>query len=252
MHGPSNGNRPNGRHAPSRALTCFACPGKQVAEWGLLPPHELRVLDNAKVCNEYEPRKTIYHAGNSCLGLYCVASGAVVIRKLSPGGYSMAVRIATAGDMLGGGALFAHQAYSTTAETLTQTSACFVPEQVVIDMVERNPRVAQAFLARLALALRVADEERLLAASMPVRSRLAHLLLAFRERFGRVNEDGTLLIDLPVARRDLAAMIGTRPETLARLLRVFRDEGVARFTRNVVTIPDLDGLLDEVGEFQGI
>ena len=41
-------------------------------------------------------------------------------------------------------------------------------------------------------------------------------------------------------------MLGTRPESLSRLIRDFATDGVAHFGPREVVVPDLDVLLDEV------
>ena len=44
----------------------------------------------------------------------------------------------------------------------------------------------------------------------------------------------------------MAAMISTRPETIARAVRGLEDAGVARFKGRIVEVPDLDTLLDQL------
>ncbi len=58
--------------------------------------------------------------------------------------------------------------------------------------------------------------------------------------------DAALHLDLPISRQDIASIIGTRPETVARTIRGLGGDGVARFSGRPVTIHDLDALLDEV------
>jgi len=59
------------------------------------------------------------------------------------------------------------------------------------------------------------------------------LLLALKDRFATVNDEGDMTIELPLSRQDLAAMIGTRPETIARSIRaleaVLRGLQIARW-----------------------
>ena len=65
-----------------------------------------------------------------------------------------------------------------------------------------------------------------------------------KDRFGRVEDNGDITIDLPLSRQDIAVMLGTRPETIARAVRSLEDNAIAKFTGRVVSVPDLDALLD--------
>ncbi|MCB1153632.1 winged helix-turn-helix domain-containing protein, partial [bacterium] len=60
------------------------------------------------------------------------------------------------------------------------------------------------------------------------------------------DEDGNILIELPMSRQDIADMVGARPETIARTIRSLQDDGVATFKGREVMVPDLDALLDEL------
>jgi CRP/FNR family transcriptional regulator len=81
---------------------------------------------------------------------------------------------------------------------------------------------------------------------MSVRARTAHLLLMLKDRFATVTEDGSLSFELPLSRKDMASIVGTRPETIARTIRSLEADGVTRFSGRRVTVHDLDALLDEV------
>jgi hypothetical protein len=41
-------------------------------------------------------------------------------------------------------------------------------------------------------------------------------------------------------------MLGTRPESLSRLIRDLETDGVAHFGSRQIVVPDLDALLDEL------
>ena len=55
-----------------------------------------------------------------------------------------------------------------------------------------------------------------------------------------------MTLKLPMSRGDLAAMLGIRPESISRTIRVFQEEGVAHFTQREVYVPHIDKLLSEL------
>ncbi len=65
-------------------------------------------------------------------------------------------------------------------------------------------------------------------------------------RHGRRRVDGSQSIDLPVSRRDLASMIGTRHETISRIIGRLETDGMAHFSGRQVIIPSVEALAAEI------
>ncbi len=229
-----------------RAGNCFTCDSRESSEWCVLPDEDLRILNQAKITNVYEPGQVVFYQGNPCLGIHCLESGLCGLRKTDDRGNTWIARLFHGGETMGYLAYFAERGYTGTAEALAPTRICFVDRATVRLLLERNPLLGHKFLVRIAENLAQAEDGRMAAATLPLRAQVAHLLLVFKERFGTVAEDGTLHIELPVPRRDLAAMLGARPESLSRALRQLEDDGVARFDGRRVAVADLDALIDEL------
>lgn len=230
----------------ARNTTCLTCQGRTRNEWCVLEGDDLGLLNQVKVCNAYQPGQTIFYQGNPCLGVYCVEEGTVAVRKTDASGRSVIVRMAHAGDTLGYRAFFAGEPYRASADALQASRVCFIDRAAVRRLLDRNPMVGYSFLKHMARDLEEAEEAKLHAAALPVRARLAHLLLMLRERFGQPLGTNGARIELPLSRQDIAAMIGTRPETVARAVRGFEDDGIANFQGREVLVPNLDGLLNEL------
>jgi len=236
------------RPRPVRAgrTCCETCVSRSRSEWCSLQGTPLQALSDAKIGNVYQPGQTIFYQGNPSLGIFCVESGTVAVRKNNEAGNSVIVRLAHAGDTLGYRSFFAGQEYRDSAEALEPSRICFIDKAAIRRLLDQNPALGQAFLRTMASDLERSEEARLHAVALPVRARLAHLLLVLKDRFGEINDDGDLLIRLPLSRQDMAAMIGTRPETIARAVRSLENEGIAHFEGRQCRVPDLDALLDAV------
>lgn len=235
---------PRSGSAP-RPAGCFGCQSRDRTEWCVLAEGDLALLNRAKIANVYEPGQVIFYQGNPCMGIHCIESGSVALRKFDAAGNQIISRLFHAGDTLGYLAFFAEGGYTGTAEALTRCRVCFVDRISVRRLVETNPTLGLQFLKRTAENLREAEEERLQSATMPLKVRLAHLLLVFKDRFGTAGEDGTLTIELPLSRQDLAAMLGARPESLSRTIKQLEQDGCAVFQRRRVIVADLDLLFDQ-------
>ena len=223
---------------------CVSC-DKRAKEWCPLGGNINR-LDDAKTLHMYQAGQSLYHQGTRALGLFCVESGTIALRKLDAQGNETIVRLIHPGQTLGYQALFADELHTTTAEALTKSRVCFIEKQTIQDLFQEFPQLSLSFLQRMAEDLHQAEEDRLHLTALPVRARLAHLLLLLKDYYGTINKEGDVEIELPFSRQDMASMIAARPETLSRTLRALERDGVAIFDKKKVTIKDLDDLFDEL------
>jgi len=232
-----------GTHA---AVSCLTCSWRDSAEWGVLDKAELRRLDAARSTHVYKPGQVVYYQGTPALGVFCVESGEIVLRRADAQGHSAVTGMATPGRALGYRAFFAGGAHGETAEALTETRICFIDRGILRELLDKDSRLGHRFFKRAEEDLSASEQARMAMGLLDVRQRLAHLLLALKERRGSVEPDGTLLIDLPLSRQDIASLLGVRPETITRTIRAMEDAGVASFVGRSVRVPDLNLLLDEL------
>ncbi|HYW34148.1 MAG TPA: Crp/Fnr family transcriptional regulator, partial [Balneolaceae bacterium] len=72
-------------------------------------------------------------------------------------------------------------------------------------------------------------------ATLPVKTRVACVLLKLADKFGEEDESG-LLIQLPLSRKDLADMSGTSTETASRIMSQLQRDGLITSGRQWVAI----------------
>ncbi len=225
---------------------CFTCQWRERTEWCVLLDDDVRMLNERKTTCTYQPGQLIFNQGDSCTGVYCIVSGSIAIRKTDSHGNTVLVRMRHGGETIGYRDFFASKMFTTSAEALAPCQVCFIARSSVRALLERNPALGLAFLRQVAGDLVRTEDSLLQSAALTTRTRLAHLLLTLKDRYATVIEDGSLMLKLPLSRQDIADMLGTRPETVARIIHGLEKDGVARFSGRTVVIPDLDLLLDEV------
>lgn len=195
---------------------------------------------------EFEAGQIIYLEGDSCEGVYCLKKGLIAIRKTDINGNSAVVKLIQPGEAFGYRSFLANEKHSGTAETLLDCKICFIPKKSLENLLVESPDVAVRFTRKVARDLREIEELYLITTTQPVRKRLAHLLLGLRTRYADLDDSGHTVIELPLSRQELAAAIGTRPETIARTIKKFEEDGLAIFQGRIVTIPSADKLMAEI------
>ena len=141
--------------------------------------------------------------------------------KQTAGGKELITGLYQAGDFFGHQPLLEGTAHHDTAVALDDATLLYIPADDFTQLVFRNPAVGQQFV-RL-LAGRVREQETLLLdmAYNSLRKRVADALLRLHEQQASAGVAEPLV---QLSREDLAALVGTAPESLSRILSEFRQD----------------------------
>ena len=225
---------------------CLNARARAKTEWEALNPDEIDLFNRNVVCRKYKAGQTIFHQGDPCKGLYFVESGLVAVRKADEEGKSAIVRLAHQGDTLGYRPLLAKQCHRATAEVINESPICFLDAPTMRRLLLSNPNLGMRFLEHTAHALGEAEERLFQVAALSVRTRIIHLLILLCDHYGSTTSDGTLFVELPMTRRDLANMIGARSESLSRAFRDIQNDGLLNLSGRTVRVDQVDLLVDEL------
>jgi len=233
-----------------RPMTCPCCGECRFFAgscWRLLDERDRRLLEGRRSDLVLSPGQVLFQERHPCHGLHCIASGLLALRKSDGQGNSVILRLAHPGEVLGFPAFCGRMDYTASAEALGESRICFFPLRLVEELLARNPELHAELARLLALELRGYGEARLQMATLTVERRFLDLLIRLLPECGREDEStfGARL-RLPLSRRDLAAMLGVRPETVARAVRHVAEQGLALIEGREVHIPDLRRLRREL------
>jgi CRP/FNR family transcriptional regulator len=229
-------------------LNCRNCTYRSDTQWEALTETETILLSEAVFCMEYEPGEVLFHEGDTCKGVYCIRSGLVVVRKSGKDDdYVLLRRLGQPGTTLGYRPFLADDCHRGTAEAVKPSIICHIDRATLTPLLNSNPKLGLLFLKQAAIDLGQAEEE-ILEPMISARARLAHAIILFKERNGKLSSDGKLEIQLPLSRDDLAAMACVHPETVTKIFRAFKKEGVAELVSHTLKITSIDRFFDELGE----
>ena len=159
----------------------------------------------------------LFDQGDAAIGLYEVLSGQVKQVRIDAEGRDVVVGIAGPGEMIAEGSLLS-QTHDCAATALTNAIVRLYRKGSLLAELERNPRVALAFMAILVgqiLNLRVRLERRSIHSA---RDRVRHYLAA--------NVGGKeRTVALPSTLKDLAVELGLTHEALYRTLSEMSAKG---------------------------
>jgi CRP-like cAMP-binding protein len=214
-------------------------------EWCALSSVDLKIVEDSAICREYDVGDVVFNENDPCKGVYFVTSGLVGVRKAGLEGESTLLKIAYPNETLGYRPLLAGECHRATAEILKPGVICFINSATILPMIRHNPSLGLNFLQRASKDLGEAEERFHKTVTLTLRARFAHLLMLWKDRCGYESEAGKFILDLPVSRGDLAAMLGVRRESVSRVIHELEEEGVTHFTDRHVEVDNADHLLDE-------
>jgi CRP/FNR family transcriptional regulator len=184
--------------------------------------------------------ESILREGEPCSGFFAVTAGGAKIFRISPDGREQVLQRVRAGQTFAEAAVLTMKRYPANAvATESPTELVKIGAETFLRLFEGDQRVAKAMVASLStwLLRMVGHVEELTVLSAG--ARLARYLLDLPSTSSR---DG-LVVELPLAKKDLAASLGITPETLSRLLRKWQDRGVVRSEGGTIVVCDSDVLL---------
>jgi len=204
-----------------------------------LTPDQLEKADLNKGCSIYKRGTIIYHEGNRINGYYCVNRGVIKIYKTGFDGKEQIVRFAKRGDIIGYRSVLSRELACTTAKVLEDASLCFIPGDILFELVKLNSAFALQLMQLTCKELGDANNFITDIAQKTVRERLAEILLLLRDTF-ELDENKVLKISL--TREELANMVGTATESVIRLLSEFKADGYIELQGRKIRILNVSGL----------
>jgi len=185
-----------------------------------LPVNEQHELAGISVEKKFKRGQTVFSEGDPGNGFYVVASGKVKIFKLSVDGKEQILHIFGPGEPFGEVPVFEGRRFPAHAIALEESSFVFFPRTAFIELIGNNPSLALNMLAVLSRRLRrfAALVDDLSLKEVPARL-AAHLLYLSKEQ----DDADSVRLDIP--KGQLAALLGTIPETLSRILNKMTKQG---------------------------
>jgi len=197
-----------------------------------------------KETHTFNPGQTIYQQGEPCDTVMFLLDGTVALHHAMTPDASSLLGLREPGQLLGLDGVIESHTHKTSAVALSTCRICCIGIELFNARLDSRPELIRTILKHMGKDLHDATEARVQGVHLHVMARLAHLLLRLRDRHGKGDKHGNIVITIPMSRRDMASAIGTRPESLSRAIRELEKNGVAQFSGKQVIINDLDDLLD--------
>lgn len=200
-------------------------------------------LDVASVARPVTVEKgdQIYAPGSRDAQLMVVHTGQVKISRVSVDGHEQIVRVLGPGDFVGESAFVTGARPDHFASALEDGSMCVFRHADLGRLVQEHPGVGMRMLQAVSRRLEETEQRLAAAVSGDVAARVADYLMGLPGE----HVNGTVTVTLPLAKKDIASLLDTTPESLSRQLRRLTEAGVIEQPGGrTVVLADVDALLE--------
>ncbi|OYW55556.1 MAG: hypothetical protein B7Y80_17305 [Hyphomicrobium sp. 32-62-53] len=174
----------------------------------------------------YQPGHTLFAQGESCAGVYILNTGIVGLRRSDEHGNCALVSLSGPGELVGYRAFLASDFHSNTAEALTPCRVLFIQSSDLRRWLAESPPVRDYFIHKALSDLNRAQTMCAGLLTESLKSRFIKLLLRIGDMSPAQRADQPFLVEVPVQRKDIAALLGAAPGSLSRLLSDLEEEGL--------------------------
>lgn len=226
----------------SKNLSCEICGSRKDSLFSCLDSKSCETLNEHKTTQNYKKNQSVFIEGSSPRGVFCLNSGKVKIYVLGNEGKEQIIHIANEGEIIGFRALLSNEPYQLSATCIEDCQICYIPKEDFLGMVDTSSALRNSVLQELSRELKERAKFITNLAQKSVRERLAQVLIELNDIYK----------DQPInlSREDLSNFVGTATETVIRLIKDFKSEGLIETDVRKIQIIDIDRLkLVQEGRF---
>lgn len=207
--------------------------------WRGLPEDQLEAIVKIAIAKTYTKSEIIFQEGDEGIGFFVVKSGRVKVFKISTEGKEQILHFFIPGDHFAEVPAFDGQSFPASAAALEKTELIFFPRTSFLALLQQHPNLAINIIAIFARHLRRFAQiiEDLSFKEVP--GRLAAYLLYLSERNSTISE-----VELDMQKSQLAALLGTIPETLSRVFAKLSQEELITIDGSKIKLLDRQRLTE--------
>ena len=198
--------------------TCLS----RVPIFGALSAADQEAVAERAVPTRVDKGEVLYRAGQPVSQLTVVHHGRVRISRYGPDGHEQLIRVLGPGDFIGEAAFLSGERPDHWATAMAPSQLCVFRHADLAGLVAAHPSIGLGILTTISRRLTEAEGRLTALVSTDVDVRLADYLLDLPSR--RV--DGVVRVHLPLAKKDVASLLDTTPETFSRTLTRLASDGL--------------------------
>jgi CRP/FNR family transcriptional regulator, dissimilatory nitrate respiration regulator len=198
-----------------------------------LADESLEQVARIGIQQSFQTGDLLFSDNDECKGSFIILEGQVKVFKYAETGREQIMGMLGTGDYLAGVPAFDGRWYSANAMALDPLEVIFLPRHPFLELLRRDPTLSFNLLTIFSHHLRRFAQLIETLSLKEVSGRIATYLLLLSHQSGN-----SAVVELAITKAQLAAFIGTVPETLSRVLQKMGRDGLLKLDGNTIMILD--------------
>ncbi|MFT5748736.1 MAG: CRP-like cAMP-binding protein [Paraglaciecola sp.] len=176
----------------------------------------------------FDKGKMLFYQDGIPTGVFLIIKGRAKIYKTGLGNKQQIFYIYKAGDLLGYHALLCDERYKDSCEAIEGCETLFISADKFESLLEKIPSLKTALIKNMSHEFGVMVNTISVIAQKSLRVRFALHLLLLNDRFGNNG--------INLSREDFANVIGVTRESLGRIIKEFKEEGLIVVNKRLIRL----------------
>lgn len=205
-----------------------------------LPQYDKEMLKATMQNKNYRKSEAIFTDGTMPRGIFYLKTGKVKKYKVDNDGREQIIYIYNTGEFFGYPAILSNESYGDTTQAIENSVIAFISKEDFLKILDQSVVFSRLLLKSLSHEFSVMANLMAVLSQRTVRERVALSLLILHKKYkANVTEES---VYIALSRTDLANMVGTANETLARILHNFRQDDLILMDGRKIKLLDIKEL----------
>ncbi len=229
----------------TQSHSCSRCAMSQIClPLGVVQDDLKKLEAMVETSNTLARKDTIFRQGDHFDKVYAIKSGSLKSTRVDENGNEFIIGFHLPGELVGLDGIYAEH-YACTTETLDSTVLCEMDYDKLTELCSDIPTLQRQLLRLLSREICESHAQNADNADLSAMQKLAGFVSNLSARYELRGYNGRAF-RLSMSRQDIAKHLGLSPETVSRLLKRLKDDGIISVCRRQLQILDIAALQDHV------
>lgn len=202
-----------------------------------LSEKELQLIDEHRFEIKFNKGEIIRKQGTFLSHVISLNSGLAKLYIEGLKGKNLILRIIKPSKFIGGPGIYYDQRHHYTVAALVDSSACFIDVNIFKQIINTNQNFAAEFMKEFSINMLSTYDRLINISQRQIPGRMAGALLYFSDEIYNNNK-----IPSVISKQDLADLTSMSKDSVVKILRAFKEEGIITTQSNHIEIMDKEAL----------
>lgn len=204
-----------------------------------LDEKELDYVENVVSILHFPAKTYILVEEDETDSVFIIKEGTVEVTLTNEAGKELILAFLEEGEVFGELAAFDGNPRSANVKAHNDCKVLCISKIDFIDIISKHSKIAIALLEELSIRIRHLDQQIMSLSLFDSKHRIANSIYQIAERKGVIKEGEVTVVRFPT-QQAIASMTGNSRETVTRIIKSFKDQGILYTKGRKMVIPDFE------------